>query len=349
MKIFVIGESLDSYPRNKNFLEVLSRIYKIEKYFINRRKILNLDNFKFLFKKCDYFFVMFPCQKIIFLACIYKIFHPRTIIVIDFFISNYDTLVSDRNIIKKMSLKALYLYFIDWLSILVADLLMFDTEDDRDYFLSLFKLNKNNFIVPVFFNFNNNIKSAFKLNKESGEFSILFYGGYSPLHGIDIIIRSALLLSNKYKQIKFYLIGSGQLKDEMINLNNELGGKNINFIDGLNYDDLLSAINDADLCLGIFGETEKAKRVIPNKLIDYLALGKLVVTGETLATKKFFNNGVDLIYCRIGDYIDLANKIESVVVNYSNFNSLGSNGQKKVLNFFSDDYLYLLMKEKIKI
>ena len=56
-------------------------------------------------------------------------------------------------------------------------------------------------------------------------------------------------------------------------------------------------IENCDLALGIFGDTEKAKAAVPNKLIEALTLGIPSLTMSTSALEEFFEPGVDFWTC----------------------------------------------------
>jgi glycosyltransferase involved in cell wall biosynthesis len=72
---------------------------------------------------------------------------------------------------------------------------------------------------------------------------------------------------------------------------------------------LATTIQEADLCLGIFGETGKAARVVPNKVYEAMAAGKPVITGDSPAAREFLTDGVDCLLCRRGDPGALADAI----------------------------------------
>jgi hypothetical protein len=56
------------------------------------------------------------------------------------------------------------------------------------------------------------------------------------------------------------------------------------------YENLKSAIVDADICLGIFGPSEKAASVVPNKVYQCLYVGRSVITRRSHAITEVFPN-----------------------------------------------------------
>ena len=70
---------------------------------------------------------------------------------------------------------------------------------------------------------------------------------------------------------------------------------NILFEEKIEYTKLALRIKEADLLLGIFGNSNKAGNVIPNKVFQSLATGKTVITRKSNAYPKELlnlNNGI---------------------------------------------------------
>ena len=78
------------------------------------------------------------------------------------------------------------------------------------------------------------------------------------------------------------------------------------------YGELPNYIRKADLCLGIFGTTNKAQRVIPHKVFDYVACGAKVITERSPAICELYEDGKEVILCNPGDGRDLADKILAI-------------------------------------
>ena len=107
------------------------------------------------------------------------------------------------------------------------------------------------------------------------------------------------MLQNQ-KDVLFKLIGSGRTFNLVKNLSERLRLKNVSFLTKWTpYQQLPNHIAKADLCLGIFGDTPKAKRVIPNKAFESLAMGKPLITGDSSATREALTHMEDCVSCKM--------------------------------------------------
>jgi glycosyltransferase involved in cell wall biosynthesis len=209
-------------------------------------------------------------------------------LIFDPFVSQYDSMVFDRKKVKPRSLKALYYYCIDKISMRLAEVLLADTNEHRKYFQETFNIRKEIRIVPVGADekvFYPRSKNPGKDKDGFGKCRVLFWGTFIPLHGIQHIIGAAELLKEE-KGIEFYLVGDGQTFKAMKNLCDELGLDNVHLLGFVQLGKLADLMDSADVCLGIFGDTAKAKRVVPNKVWAALAMRKAVITGDSLAIRE---------------------------------------------------------------
>ncbi len=62
----------------------------------------------------------------------------RKPIVWDAFFSRYDTIINDRALASRVSLKALYHWIADWLSVHLASTILLDTHEHINYFIRTF-------------------------------------------------------------------------------------------------------------------------------------------------------------------------------------------------------------------
>ena len=65
----------------------------------------------------------------------------------------------------------------------------------------------------------------------------------------------------------------------------------------------------ASICLGIFGTTAKAARVVPNKVYQCAAMARPVISADTPALREFFDPERHVELVRPGDGAALAERI----------------------------------------
>ena len=215
----------------------------------------------------------------------------RTPLIWDAFISLHDTIVSDRKLIGRYNPVALLIYGWEFLSCRASDLVLLDTDAHAQFFIDHYKLPRHKVksvfvgVEPeVFPRADEEIENVAPSSDK--ELSVLFYGQFIPLHGIHTIIQAAYLL--KDESINWYLIGQGQEGGKIEQLLRKQPVKKLNWKKWVKYEDLIQHIHDADICLGIFGSSDKASRVIPNKVFQIVSSGKPVITRDSPAIRELF-------------------------------------------------------------
>ncbi|MCF8377995.1 MAG: glycosyltransferase [Bacteroidales bacterium] len=217
-------------------------------------------------------------------------------IIFDPLISRYLSKVFDYKSVWKYSPRAYKNYLKDSRALKRADLILADTESHKKYFMEKFSVKADKIrVIPIgvitedFFP----IKAK---AKEDNKIIVGFYGSFIPLHGIDIIINAAEILKEE-KNIVFKLIGNGILFDTMKKMAESKSLNNIVFEGWKPYSELNLEINNFDICLGIFGESIKAKMVVPNKLFHYAACKKAIISRTSEAITEIFKHNINISLC----------------------------------------------------
>lgn len=218
----------------------------------------------------------------------------RVPIVWDAFLSLYDTVVNDRKIVGKYHPLAFFLYAWEWLACRAADAIFLDTRKHADYFVRQFHLSPHK-TFSVFVGAETEVFSGISVEssvvKSNNQFTVLFYGQFIPLHGIDTIICAARLMVDD--PVRWIIIGQGQEDVKIRSMLNDNPIPLLQWIPWVEYRELKQWIQRSDLCLGIFGESDKAARVIPNKVFQILAAGKPLITRDSPGIRELLDPDMD--------------------------------------------------------
>ena len=234
------------------------------------------------------------------------------IVVEDFFISLFDTMVNDRKKFKEKSILAKLCFWLDKKTIKKADAIIVDTYAHGDYFASQFAADKGKINVyylkadlSIYYP-----RQSVKSTDWKDKFVVLYFGSILPLQGIDIILKCIELMQS-IDTIIFEIIGP--IKEDELQKYKQL--KNVKFIPWLDQRDLAEEIAKSDLCLsGHFNKTiAKASRTIPGKAYIYDAMQKPMILGENPANHELFNeDNIKYFYVEMGSPEKLKEKIISI-------------------------------------
>ena len=152
-------------------------------------------------------------------------------------------------------------------------------------------------------------KAAPPRNRAEGSAcNVLFYGSFIPLHGVKTVVGAARLTQGE--SICWTLLGDGPEKEACAKSAEGLG--NIRFEDPIPYERLCNRIHEADVLLGIFGDTAQASRVMPNKFFQALASGRPIVTRRSDAYPEEVAKSPAVIFVAPGDEKALADAVRSL-------------------------------------
>ncbi len=211
-----------------------------------------------------------------------KRFLPK-ILIIDAFISIYDTVVNDRKLVSKQGWLAKLLNAVERRAFSTASTVITDTDENSAYYSEMFRLPLGKFLsVPLATNEREFTETRY-MPKE-GRVKVLFFGTFVPLHGVGTILAAIKRLIGE--DIEFTLIGNGQDGPLVEQFIVQYPGR-INWIHKWQSAEALAEqIDSADICLGIFGRGAKTQRVCPYKIYAYAAMGRAVITADTLWTRR---------------------------------------------------------------
>ena len=302
MKLCFFGAYDPRYPRH-NIIKrglVTNKVKVIEcrlspKYKFWLRYPLFLFRYPLFCKNNDFIFVPEFCQKDMPLAKFLSWFSSARL-VFDPLAARYETKITDWKRKSEDSWQARWNFKIDRWAFKLSDLILADTQAHKEYYCQKYGLASDKVaVLPV--GFDDSFFVPTKAKNRNRRFSVLFYGSFLPLHGVEVMIQAAKSVSFIEPSIQFKFVGSGQTLPRVQALATELNCSNVYFEDWIPQEKLPEKIASADLCLGIFGKTEKAKRVVPHKIFQALAMKSPVITARTPAVEEFFSHRENIFLC----------------------------------------------------
>lgn len=222
-------------------------------------------------------------------------------IVFNPLLSLYDSMVSDRGRWSDGSIPARLLEWIDRDAISQAEVTVADTEAHAEYLAALGRVPRTRIEVCYLGAEEQYFQPGWNPDET---FRCLFYGKLIPLHGLDTILGAIRLTPD----ISYRILGSGQL-DHMLEANLP---PNAEWIRWMPHDRVAGELRAAGCALGIFGTTDKALRVIPNKAFEALACGVPLVTADTPASRELLADGDNALLVPPGNAPALATAIRRI-------------------------------------
>ena len=213
----------------------------------------------------------------------------RPVLVIDAFLSLWESAVVDRAMVHPWSLRAVALALLDRLAIRAGDLFLVDTPQTAQYFARRYRVDLGRCLaVPV-----GSDLPASALPPVQTTLRTLFAGTGLPFHGLRVLLEAIGGLASAGARVSLDLVG-GTPEDRAEAARIPAVRVHPGPVDRRE----LSALHArAHVAFGIFGEGEKADRVVPCKVYDGLASGRPVITGESAAVRMLLRGapGVRLV------------------------------------------------------
>ena len=182
------------------------------------------------------------------------------------------------------------------------------------------------------------------------EIVVGFVGTFGPWHGIELLTETILRYSTiKDRDIKFILVGDGQLRRECQNRLNHL--PNVVFTGKISYEHIEKYLAGCDILLSPHSLQVHEKEFIgsPTKLFEYMSMGKIVIGTKIgqlidivnpalerveLSTPKSYNKlatGI-LVHPNVDELVE---SLQKVVLNIEDLRYLGYNARMKAVHDYS--------------
>jgi len=167
--------------------------------------------------------------------------------------------------------------------------------------------------------------------KKGRKYMVCYLGVMGPQDGVDYLLRAAERITKSHgrNDILFVLIGGGDCFDDLKDLSVELGVQEHALFTGRIPDEaLVRYLSTADVCVGPDPKNELNDNSTMNKIMEYMAMGKPVVSFDLKETR--FSARDAALYARPNDTEDFANKILELLNDEERREKMGKYGRKRV-------------------
>lgn len=249
------------------------------------------------------------------------------LVVFNPLVSLVDTLVGDRARFRPGSIPARLLAAVDRRALRGADVVVADTQANADFLAELAGLPEQRFVV-CFVGAEEDVFRPGWAPEEPA--TAVFVGKLIPLHGLETILGAARFAP----ELRFRVVGSGQLESLLVSR-----PPNVEWIRWVEYAELPRELHRAACALGIFGTSDKARRVIPNKAFQALACGVPLVTADTPAARELLVDGENALLVPPGDPEALADALRRLAADPALPGRLAHGGHAVYREHASEDVL----------
>jgi GT2 family glycosyltransferase/glycosyltransferase involved in cell wall biosynthesis len=213
-------------------------------------------------------------------------------------VSLTETLVDDREVYARGSIAHSSLAMLDRLCCRVADCIVVDTDAHRRYFRDALGVEDSK-LVTCYLGADAETFAATARSEadaaDDDKVDILYFGQYLPLHGLGVVAHAVEKLAND-DRLRFTFIGAGAER-AWFEPRIRAAGVDAVFVDWVPYDQLSARLVEADIVLGIFGSSVKARMVIPNKVYEAATVEAAIISGDTPAMREVFVDGRGAMLC----------------------------------------------------
>ncbi len=294
---------------------------------VRKYKIITeiIKNFK-KFIKTDVIYVGYPGHVDVFFAYpIAKIFRKK--LVFNPLLIIYNGFADEQGILKRKSRLGTTIKFVESLCYKLCDLVFADTPFQYEHLKKGFNIpDKKLRVLPIGAD-DTGYKYTPYTNTKEKKVHVVYYGLYSPVHGVEHIVEAANILRND-KNVTFSFVGQGNTFDENFKRVKALKLTNIKFYHDVPQSEHLPVMQSSDIFLGFLQKHPSVDRIIPNKVYQGLALGRVVLTADAPVTRSVFHHKKDMYLVKPSDPKVLAKAILELKNNPLLRKSIAANGYK---------------------
>ena len=292
-------------------------------------------------------FVYVPafCVREVPLAAAFARFYRRPL-VLDMLVSRLDVRVNDYRDVRRKSVKGLLYFFEEKAYCRLPHVRCFDTKVHQEYLEKRYAIRGPGAVVPVGFDdelLPDHLCAGVQ-HSPSDVCRFVYWGSLVPIHGVRTVLETAHLLeSDRSIAITLVVHPKANIRTSF----EREGGVPRNVKIRTCYADF-DDLTTYDVALGIFGDFERTRRIVPHKVFEALAIGLPVITARTPALESLFPVDTTMATCKPGDPQALASLMKTLASNRELRRTLGEEGRRYVRSHYRPSHVASNLLEGIR-
>ncbi len=233
----------------------------------------------------------------------------RKPVVFDALCSFYEAQILSRNAYRGAPFRVTYTRVIDWLANTFAQLILLETEAQKEYYVKTLGVPENKCAVIYTGVDDETFFYDPKVAKHE-KFTVLFRGRLMSEAGVKYIVEAARILKDKDIYFEIIGFGWGRVMTEVSAQVKSLALPNLNFIPkSLPFEELRMRMLQCHVSLGQFELHDRIQRTIPHKAFESMAMKLPYITADAKAVKEIIKDGHTGMFVPVASAEKLAEKI----------------------------------------
>jgi glycosyltransferase involved in cell wall biosynthesis len=172
-----------------------------------------------------------------------------------------------------------------------------------------------------------------RMHDLEGKFLALYAGAHGISNDLAVLLSAAERLSD-VEDLVIVFLGDGKEKAGLMASAEEAGIENVRFLPPLSKAEMPKALAAADLCIAILKPIEAYKTTYPNKVFDYMAVGRPVILAIDGVIREVVERAGAGLFAAPGDPEALARAIRRLKIDPDTRAIMGKSGRAFVEQHF---------------
>lgn len=174
------------------------------------------------------------------------------------------------------------------------------------------------------------MRQKFKIDDDTTIFG--YIGSLLNYEGIEYILQSIKRLSDKKYKIKFFMIGDGKEKDNLLKLVNTLKIESyFEYIGKISHDEVSKFYNMFDIIVYPRKNDKVCRTTSSSKIFETMCMAKPIIVSKLPAYDEIITDRYNGLYCMPDDIDDIYNKIVELINDKELQNTIGNNAREWVM------------------